>query len=45
VKVTQRVPVRIAVTASDPNFPLRVGTSATVTVDTTATTRTVATSQ
>jgi membrane fusion protein, multidrug efflux system len=45
VKVTQRVPVRIAVTASDPDFPLRVGTSATVTVDTTATTSTVATSK
>lgn len=36
VKVTQRVPVRIAVTQRDPRFPLRVGTSASVTVDTTA---------
>ena len=32
VKVTQRVPVRINVLNPDPNFPLRVGTSATVTV-------------
>jgi membrane fusion protein (multidrug efflux system) len=44
VKVTQRVPVRIAVVAPDPNYPLRVGTSATVTVDTTADGKTVATS-
>ncbi|MHB1231867.1 MAG: efflux RND transporter periplasmic adaptor subunit [Burkholderiales bacterium] len=36
VKVTQRVPVRIAVTQRDPRFPLRVGTSASVTVDTTS---------
>lgn len=44
VKVTQRVPVRIAVTSLDPNYPMRVGTSATVTVNTTADTKTVATS-
>lgn len=36
VKVTQRVPVRILVLAPDPNYPLRVGTSATATVNTTA---------
>lgn len=36
VKVTQRVPVRVLVVNPDPNFPLRVGTSAVVTVDTTA---------
>ena len=34
VKVTQRVPVRIAVVDTDPAYPLRVGTSAVVTVDT-----------
>jgi membrane fusion protein (multidrug efflux system) len=33
VKITQRVPVKILVTDADPQFPLRVGTSATVTVD------------
>lgn len=32
VKVTQRVPVRIVVTDPDPKYPLRVGTSAEVTV-------------
>jgi len=32
VKVTQRVPVRVRVTDTDPNFPLRVGTSANVTI-------------
>jgi membrane fusion protein (multidrug efflux system) len=37
VKVTQRIPVRMLVTDHDPNFPLRVGASATVTVDTTGT--------
>ena len=36
VKVTQRIPVRVLVTQQDPQFPLRVGTSATVTIDTTA---------
>ncbi len=36
VKVTQRVPVRIAVMQLDPRFPLRVGTSASVPVDTTS---------
>lgn len=44
VKVTQRVPVRITVASEDPTYPLRVGTSATVTVDTTAAPKTVATS-
>jgi len=44
VKVTQRVPVRIAVSTLDPAYPLRVGTSASVTVDTTADSKTVATS-
>ena len=34
VKVTQRVPVRVRVTEVDPKFPLRIGTSATVVVDT-----------
>jgi membrane fusion protein (multidrug efflux system) len=33
VKVTQRVPVRIRVVDPDPRFPLRVGTTATVSVD------------
>ena len=32
VKVTQRVPVRIKLIAPDPRYPLRIGTSATVTV-------------
>ena len=32
VKVTQRVPVRVRVVQSDPNFPLRIGTTATVRV-------------
>ncbi|MFL6651959.1 MAG: efflux RND transporter periplasmic adaptor subunit [Sulfurifustaceae bacterium] len=45
VKVTQRVPVRIVVLAPDPNYPLRVGTSATATVDTTRTGSTLAASQ
>ncbi|HLQ24738.1 MAG TPA: HlyD family secretion protein [Acidiferrobacterales bacterium] len=35
VKVTQRVPVRVAILNADANFPLRVGTSAVVTIDTT----------
>ncbi len=34
VKVTQRVPVRVLITNPDPKFPLRIGTSASVTVDT-----------
>ena len=34
VKVTQRVPVRVAVLDPDPKHPLRVGTSAEVTIDT-----------
>jgi membrane fusion protein (multidrug efflux system) len=33
VKVTQRVPVKIVVTDPDPAFPLRIGTSASVSVD------------
>ncbi|MDE2089643.1 MAG: HlyD family secretion protein, partial [Gammaproteobacteria bacterium] len=34
VKVTQRVPVRVRILDPSPSHPLRVGTSATVTVDT-----------
>jgi membrane fusion protein (multidrug efflux system) len=33
VKVTQRVPVRVRVLDPDPRYPLRIGTTATVTVD------------
>ena len=33
VKITQRVPVQVSIDA-DPNFPLRIGTSATVTITT-----------
>ena len=36
VKVTQRVPVRVRITDPTPELPLRVGTSAVVTIDTTA---------
>ena len=36
VKITQRVPVKIRIDSADPGHPLRVGTSATVRVDTTA---------
>ena len=36
VKVIQRVPVRIKIDNPDPAFPLLVGTSTTVTIDTTA---------
>jgi membrane fusion protein (multidrug efflux system) len=32
VKITQRVPVRVRVLKPDPNYPLRVGTSSTVTI-------------
>ena len=32
VKVTQRVPVRVRILNNDPNFPLRIGTSAKVTI-------------
>jgi membrane fusion protein (multidrug efflux system) len=32
VKITQRVPVRVRVVDPDPKFPLRVGTSSTVTI-------------
>ncbi len=39
VKVTQRVPVRVEVLNPDPAHPLRVGTSAEVTINTTATPR------
>ncbi len=35
VKVTQRVPVRVRITDPTPDLPLRVGTSAAITVDTT----------
>jgi membrane fusion protein (multidrug efflux system) len=34
VKVTQRVPVRVVVLNPDPHYPLRIGTTATVTIDT-----------
>lgn len=34
VKVTQRFPVRIYITDPDPRYPLRIGASSTVTVDT-----------
>ena len=34
VKVTQRFPVKISITNPDPNFPLRVGATATATIDT-----------
>ncbi len=36
VKVTQRVPVRVRILDPDPRYPLRVGASAEVTIDTTA---------
>lgn len=35
VKVTQRIPVRITITNPDPDYPLLVGASTTVTIDTT----------
>lgn len=35
VKVTQRIPVKVIIIHSDPRFPLRVGASATVKVNTT----------
>lgn len=35
VKVTQRIPVRIRFVKPDPHYPLRVGASSTVTIDTT----------
>lgn len=34
VKVTQRIPVRVRVTNTDPKYPLRIGASATVTLHT-----------
>jgi Multidrug resistance efflux pump len=34
VKVTQRVPVRVMITNPDPKLPLRIGTSASVTINT-----------
>lgn len=34
VKVTQRIPVKVDILKTDPKFPLRVGASATVTIDT-----------
>jgi membrane fusion protein (multidrug efflux system) len=36
VKVTQRIPIKIIITNPSPDYPLRVGASATVTIDTTA---------
>jgi membrane fusion protein (multidrug efflux system) len=39
VKITQRFPVRVAITDPDPARPLRIGASSEVTVDTTATPR------
>jgi len=35
VKVTQRIPVKVVITNTDNNFPLRVGASSIVTIDTT----------
>ncbi|WP_309567488.1 HlyD family secretion protein [Coxiella-like endosymbiont] len=35
VKVTQRFPVKILITDQKPNYPLRLGASSTVTIDTT----------
>lgn len=32
VKITQRIPVRVRILNSDPRYPLRIGTSATVTI-------------
>ncbi|OGT41772.1 MAG: multidrug transporter [Gammaproteobacteria bacterium RIFCSPHIGHO2_12_FULL_40_19] len=34
VKVTQRFPVRVEIQSPDPHFPLRIGASCTVTIDT-----------
>ncbi len=34
VKVTQRIPVKVIITDPDPNYPLRVGATATVTIHT-----------
>ncbi|MDF2530044.1 MAG: emrA [Gammaproteobacteria bacterium] len=34
VKVTQRVPVKILIVNPDPNYPLHIGTTASVTIDT-----------
>lgn len=34
VKVTQRFPIKVVITNPDPNYPLRVGASSTVTIDT-----------
>jgi membrane fusion protein (multidrug efflux system) len=42
VKVTQRVPVRILITNTDPRYPLLVGTSAVTRIDTTTTSKEVA---
>lgn len=38
VKVTQRVPVKVRIINPDPNYPLRVGVSANVTIDLNSTT-------
>ncbi|MDO8953376.1 MAG: HlyD family secretion protein [Gammaproteobacteria bacterium] len=34
VKVTQRLPVKVLITNPDPNYPLHIGTTASVTIDT-----------
>ena len=39
VKVTQRFPVKVVITDTDPAHPLRIGASSQVTIDTTATPR------
>lgn len=36
VKVTQRFPVKVLITAHDPRYPLRLGASSTVTINTTS---------
>lgn len=39
IKITQRVPVKVRITNLDPQFPLRIGVTATVTIDTKSKTR------
>lgn len=39
VKVTQRFPVKVVMTDTDPSHPLRIGASSQVSIDTTATPR------
>jgi membrane fusion protein (multidrug efflux system) len=34
VKITQRVPVKVVIINPDPDYPLHIGTTATVTIDT-----------